>query len=75
MARDGRRRLIAREQGLERRRGVRIDRAAALLEFLDVVAHQHMPGAGVDALVDHRDDVGAQGLARRLDGKIGAEIE
>ncbi len=71
-ARDRRDRLVGCQQGLERRRGVRIDPAAVLLELLDVAADQHAPCAGVDVLVDHRDNAATQAVAGRLGRKVRA---
>jgi hypothetical protein len=64
-------RLLGRQQGLERLGGVGVDRAAGVLERLDVAAHQHVARAGIDVLVEYPDDTDAQTFAGRLGRKIG----
>ena len=64
-------RLVDREECLECRGGIGVDRTAGFLERLDVPSHQHAPGSCIDAPVKHRNDVAAQALAGGLGRKIG----
>jgi len=64
-------RLVDREECLECRGGIRVDRTAGFLERLDVPSHQHAPGSCINAPVKHRNDVASQALAGGLGRKIG----
>src|SRR5262249_46266707 len=61
-----------REEGLEGRGGVGIDRTAGFLKRLHVTRHEGAPLCDVDSLVEQRDDVVAQALESSLWRKIRA---